>query len=261
MTNIAIFGDSFAASPHLENSKLVEGFLKEIYNICNREYDAQEVSLLRKKWGEKYKGWPRYLDADIYSYSGSDIYYSYNQFLNNHSKYEKCIFVITGTLRYSSNINGWMHSASIEDAVEGAKFATNKVVRNYYTTLSEFFQNIYYKDINRIESINTAMIDSIKLRRPDTLFINAFPDLKNVYDLELNSWNMTHEESQDYTKYFDLRHCHMTNENNKILAEYIKENLNQSSYLDLSNIKWKVPTVADKDFHIIKTKDLFSHLL
>lgn len=107
MTKIAIFGDSFAASPHVEaaDSRSMEGFIQDVYSICNRKYDKKELPIICNKWGEKYKSWTRYLDADVFAHSGSDIYYSYNQFINNHKSYDKCIFVITSPYRFSSNIN------------------------------------------------------------------------------------------------------------------------------------------------------------
>ena len=105
------------------------------------------------------------------------------------------------------------------------------------------------------------MLDSITLLRPDTLFINSFPDLKNVYDLELKAWNLTHDESQDYTKYFDLRQCHMTNANNEILAKYILNNLDKSGVLDLSSVEWKTPSAEDRLHHLPNITDLFTRLI
>jgi hypothetical protein len=261
LTKIAIFGDSFAADPHKETSKIAESFIKEVYAICNRVYSKKEVFFLKKKWGEMYKGWPRYLEADVYSCSGSDLYFSYNQFITHHSKYEKCIFIITGPLRYSTKISDWLHCASIEDAIEGIELAGDDSTKKYYSTLANFLENIYYRDLDRIEIINQALIDNIKFQRPDTLFINAFPDLVQIYNLELAAWDTTHEESQDYTRYFDLRHCHMTNDNNKILADFIKNNLDTNGYLDLSSIKWKHPTLDEKNQYLVETKNLFTWLL
>lgn len=261
MTKIAIFGDSFAANPYLEFSPTTEGFLKEVYAVCDRPYSKKEVLLLAENWGKKYKAWMRYLDADVFGHSGSDLYYSYNQFIQHHSNYEKCIFVITSPLRYSTNVNGWIHCASHEDAVEKIDFANSTEQKQLLKTMSSFFKDLYYKDLDRIELLNKAIIDSIQKIRPDTLFINAFPDLKRVYDLELEAWIITHDESQDYTKYFDLRHCHMTNENNKILANYITNNINKTGYLECSNIQWQIPTIEDKDYYLPQTQHIFELLL
>ena len=261
LTKIAIFGDSFAANPYLEFSPTTEGFLKEVYAVCNRPYSKKEVNLLAENWGKKYKAWMRYLNADVFGRSGSDLYYSYNQFIQHHSNYEKCIFVITSPLRYSTNVNGWIHCASYEDAVEKIDFAASSEHKQALKTMSSFFKDLYYKDLDRIELLNKAMLDSIQKIRPDTLFINAFPDLKRVYDLELEAWNISHDESQDYTKYFDLRHCHMTNENNKVLADYIISNMNTSGYLDCSNVQWITPTLEQRHEHLVKTQDLFARLI
>ena len=262
MTKIAIFGDSFAANPHTEalSSPTTEGFIKEIYAINNRKYKEKELLLLTEKWGQKYKSWTRYLNADVYAHSGSDIYYSYNQFINNHQSYDKCIFVITSPYRFSSfATNEWLHCASIDDAIEKVEFSSDRETKQYFTTLTKFFKDILYKDLKRSDVINQALLDNIKFIKPDTIFINAYPDLKLVYDLELKGWNTTHEESQDYTKYFDLRHCHMTNENNKILADFVENNINKSGYLDLSTVKWN--TTTEKSNYLVNTKNVIDWLL
>lgn len=261
MTKIAIFGDSFAANPYLEFSPITEGFLKEVYNVCNRPYSKKEALLLAENWGKKYKAWMRYLNADVFGHSGSDLYYSYNQFVKHQSNYEKCIFVITSPLRYSTNINGWVHCATYEDAVEKIDFATSLEHKQALKAMSSFFKDLYYKDLDRIEMLNKAMLDSVQKTRPDTLFINAFPDLKQVYDLELEAWNITHDESQNYKKYFDLRHCHMTNANNEILAKYILDNLDNCGILELSSVKWKIPNTEDRLNHLPNIEDLFTRLL
>lgn len=260
MIKIAIFGDSFAAIQHRENSKTLEGFLKKVYKICDRPFDHKELPELQAAWGARCKSWSTYLDADNYAFTGSDLYYSYNQFIHNHSRYEKCIFVITSPNRYSTNIDGWTHCPSIEGAEEGVLFASNENTKQYFRILRDFFTNIYYRDMDRIELIHQAILDSIVLQRPDTLFIDAFSYLKPVYEMELSTWDLSRAQSQDYTRYVDLRHNHMTNDNNKILADVIKENLNTVGYLDLSKVKWKTPTLDEKEYYLPKTRNLFNLL-
>lgn len=262
MNHIAIFGDSFASRMHLEIPPTEEKFLKALYKLCGRVYNKTEVKLLRDNWGKRYIPWVNFLGADVYAHSGSDLYYSYNQFVKRHHTYEKCIFVITGSLRFSSfATNEWLHCGSIDDAIEKIEFSSDRKTKKYFTTLASFFKDIYYQDMERIEYINRAMIDSIKSIRPDTIFINAFPDLKNVYELELKTWNLTHDQSQDYTNYIDLRQCHMTNANNEILAKKILDNLDESGLLDLSDVEWKIPSIEDRCYYLPNTQDLFTRLL
>ena len=243
-----------------EESKLITGFVTELCELSGKKYSKKLENQLRNGLKQKYVPWIKVLGADTFAYSGSDLYYTYNQFLKHHKKYDKCIVVITSPIRYSTNIDGWMHCASIEDAKEGIQFATDKATKKVYETLVPFFDNIYYKDLERIELLNKAMLDSIKATRPDTIFVEAFPDLKRVFDLELKTWGISFDESQDYTKYVDLRHCHMTNDNNRILGEYILKNIDNPN-IDISSIQWKTPTLEDKEYHLIKTQDLFTWLL
>lgn len=258
MTKIAAFGDSFAAKSHLEFNDTQEMFVKEIYDLCNRKYNKQEFSRIREILGSRYKSWMDVLSADTFGGSGSDIYFSYNQFIHNHMSYDKCIFVITSPVRFSSNINGWRHCGSSDDAREKAEWSPNK---KYYSVLADTFEHIFYKDLDRIELINQAMLDNIKTIRPDTIFIDSFPVLKNIYELELKAWNTDHIESQDYSKYIDLRICHMTNENNFILGNYILQNLDKSGYLDLLDVDWRTPTLEDKSYYLPQTHNIFDLLL
>lgn len=260
MNKIAIFGDSFAARGYNESTPTEDGFVKEIYKVCNRKYNKDEVKILKSNWAKKYKPWVDLIDADVYGHSGSDLYYSYNQFIKNYKNYDKCIVVITSPFRISTNIDGWVHCASYEDAVEKIEFSTSAKMKSYFTSLADYFKNVYYQDLEKPELISRAMLDSMMLLKPNTMFINAYPDLKNVYDLELDAWNLTHDESQDYTKYFDLRQCHMTVANNKILAKHILDNLDKTGVLDLSSVEWKIPSIEDRHYHLPNTPDLFTRL-
>ena len=261
MTKIAIFGDSFASRMHLETPPTMEGFLKEVCALCNREYNKKEIEVLRINWGERYIPWVDFFDADVFGASGSDLYYSYNQFIKHHKNYDKCIVVITSPLRISTNINGWVHCASYDDAIENIEFSTSDKMKSYFTSLADYFKNVYYQDLEKPELISRAMLDSMMMLKPNTMFINAYPDLKNVYDLELDAWKLTHNESQDYTKYFDLRQCHMTVANNKILAKHILDNLDKTGVLDLSSVEWKIPSIEDRHYHLPNITDLFTRLI
>lgn len=261
MTKIAVFGDSYAAKSYSETPNEGDYFMKELFKLSNRKYNNKDANKLREGATKKYTYWMDVLNADTYAHSGSDLYYSYNQFINNHEKYDKCVFVVTTAERISTNIYGWIHCNNIEAAKEKYEFATDKKIKKYFGVLIDVFNEIVYKDLNRNDLIHQAMLDSIKLIRPDTIFIHAFNDLYDVYKQELDSWGLKSKDTQDYKKYLDLRVCHMTNANNQVLGNYILNNLNTSGRLDLSKAKWKIPNTADKNYHIIKTPDLFSWLI
>ena len=258
MNKIAIFGDSFAARMHQQAFQSDTPYVKRMYKSVNRKYDVNEVNMLLDNWGKQYIPWMDYLDADVYGWMGSDLYYSYNQFIKHHEKYKKCIFVITGKYRYSSKIsNNWKHCIGISEAERHIKHDSTVNKKSYYSYLLNFFKNIYFRDFERIELIHQAMINSILLTRPNTLLINVYPDLENVYKSELDSWNLT----DDLSNYIDLRQCHMTKDNNLILGNYILTNLNIEGYLNLSPIQWKIPSMKEKDMYLIKIEKIFGKLL
>ena len=261
MTKIAVFGDSYATKYHLETPNEGDYFMKELFKLNNRKYTIKEADKLRSGVAKKYTYWMDILEADTYAHSGSDLYYSYNQFVNNHENYDKCIFVVTSPERISTNIHGWIHCNNIEAAKEKYEFATDKKIKKYFSVLIDVFNEILYKDPTRVELMHQAMLDSIKLIRPDTIFIHAFNDLYDVYKMELDSWNLKSKDTQDYKKYIDLRVCHMTNANNEILGNYILNNLNVLGRLDVSKANWKTPSIADKNYHILKTSEVGDWLL
>lgn len=262
MNKIAVFGDSFSARMNTEFSPTIDDFIKELFKLNNRPYNKDDEDIMRKNWGEQLISWPELIGADIYGHSGSDLYYSYNQFINNHKNYDKCVFVITTPDRYSTYIDGhWKHAACIDMANEKAKFSQDYNTKKIFNTISNYFKYVLYQDEERVQLIHQAMLDSIVHHRPDTIFINAFNDLVNVYQLELDAWNITHEQADNYNLYVDLRQCHMTDANNKILANHILDNLDSTGVLDLSSVKWKIPNVEDRHYHLPDTKDLFTRLL
>ena len=261
MTKIAVFGDSFPAKMNTESSPTIDDFVKELFKLNNQSYSKAEVDIMRGNWGDRYSCWPELIGADIYSHSGSDLYYSYNQFINNHKNYDKCVFVITTPYRYSTYIDGhWKHSVNVEMAEEKSNFSQDYNTKRIFNTIADYFKYVCYNDDERMNLLHQAMLDSITYHRPDTIFINAFNDLSDVYQLELDAWNITPKNADDYKKYFDLRQCHLTNANNKKLAEHILANIHSSGTLDLSSVEWQVPNKTDKEFYLPYIKDLFVRL-
>lgn len=262
MNKIAVFGDSFASKIH--EQMLEDDFsdsLARLYKNAKRQFNPNEIFVFSQNWGKRCISWIDYLDADTYGWMGSDFYYSYNQFIKHQHKYEKCIVVITGNRRYSSKFNNkWMHCVDIPEAFRHAKTNGNVEKRSYYKQLLSFFKNIYFEDLERVDLIHEAMINSILSIRPDTILIHN-SDLESVYKSELKAWDIPYNDFKNILDYVDVRQCHMTNDNNYILANFILQNLNKTGYIDLSTIEWKIPSLEEKKYYLIKIENVFGELL
>lgn len=201
---IAIFGDSFAAP--LFKWK-------------------EDVGL--KSWvdhlSEKY-------DVTNFAVEGSGLYYSVSQFKILHRAYDKIIFVVTAPGRLFINDNPYLkqhgeHFGSLSTAefifnehkdkdnaesIELTKIA--KAVIQYYTYIQR-------DDYDRF--VHDLQIDYISKTRPDTILLRSFNDiyrkdtcLYDITEMENKHWGLP----RLYNSPIDARRCHMSKENNLILA-------------------------------------------
>lgn len=236
---IGIFGDSFAAHSNLEQKRLLTKEGKVI---------GENMTL----------GWPEIIESKYqtkhHAQAGSSLIFSVNEFMKYHSYYDKIIFVLTqpGRVLLNNEIEelcnkihkrGWHHIAGISD--------TSRKLKNFSLENSDFAlikkafhaaQNYYYF-IQRQENeiyLHKLMIEDIKKIRSDIIFIPAFATSFGNYENITSMWQIMEKEDAHWRtdpanhKYFadnysDLRHCHLTEENNFIFAEKVFQWLNGNS--------------------------------
>ena len=92
MSSLAIFGDSYAQTG------------SDVFGKLNDITDSEQNSQIRKL-RKQLRFWGNMLDYDIsiFGRGGTDLLWSYAQFLEHHSNYDKIIFVITQASRITVN--------------------------------------------------------------------------------------------------------------------------------------------------------------
>jgi hypothetical protein len=197
---IGVFGDSFANHRRNSSPTWVD-ILSETYSVDN------------------------------YAEPGSSLFFSVDNFKRRHERYDKIIFCITGPerlmlperskIKYKNlncnikfNTAEWLLNSS--DASKKDKIIA-KAVYDYYIHVQN---NEYDRYVHKL------MIDNIKRTRPDGIFIDGIGDLNQVCHKENDHYN----KIDNIEKYTDLRNCHLTETNNRILAEEMKKALETGIY-------------------------------
>ena len=221
---IGIFGDSFATN-----------FIPEIEAESNTT--ASWVDIIAGKF-----------ETTNYARSGSSLYYSMTHFEKHQSKFDKLIFVITNPGRILLSTERYSGDKLINTSIAGIRHCENRLNRlkhelsNTHKSSPSHLHELtvmqaimdYYLYVQNDEFdmyIQRLMIQQIKKIRPDTLLIpgarNSFADsvvIPTLIDIQIKEnefWEIQHHDLKK-----DIRHCHMTAENNAILAVKIEEWLN-----------------------------------
>lgn len=228
---IGIFGDSFA-SIGLSAVDLLDDKDKKPWCVCLKEHLG--------------------LSLDIFALSGTSIWWSYQNFIDNYKKYSHIVFV------YSQH-NRWHH---VDKLLEGM----NWVIGNREYNECHFNSDFKRKSISLLSAsyhlVNDEKFDIFVLQQVFTKvnkicrehkiqLVNIFPFLSDI-DLVLNCesdgtiiYNLLdcyHEQaglSTDEIKIFeqmlmtgDLRLCHLSSERNQLLSKIILDNFNLKNIID-----------------------------
>lgn len=194
---IGIFGDSFASLRFEQENPSLDwvSYLSKEYEVVN------------------------------FANPGTSIYYSVKLFLKNFTKFDKVIFVVTHPSRLTlpersflldakENIVECLTPRSAQDLLNTCSQEDNrrilKSVIDYYT---------YLEDNEFTEYIANLMIDHVKSLH-DSLLLVYYTDLMKVHEKENNFFKLS---NSFYNSYDDVRNCHLTIDNNKILFEKIND--------------------------------------
>ena len=224
---IGIFGDSYAFK--LRNPYLVEYILDN--NLFSGELKDRIIENINK---DKYF-WHDYLQekghnvAD-YAGGGTDIYYSYFQWMYNHQVCDKCIFVVTSPFRFSIRDNknsgtverDYWHSVTAYDQAKNmVDTARNLKDKRLAEAFLMYFKEIQSRDPHRQQTFNKLMLEDIKRQRPDTLFIPAITYekqcLNNIYAKEMEKAKINPDEV------LDMRLGHLTRQNQILLGKQVNK--------------------------------------
>ena len=233
---IGVFGDSFASLKFEQNTTLTwVDFLSEKYDVTN------------------------------FALPSSNLYYSANKFMETVSSFDKIIFVATvpGRLHFPD----WVTVGNRDKFIAGLEVAewkfnnstkhltsieikALKAAIDYYT---------YIDDVKFNNFIQQLMIKKVIDSRPDAIVLPVSkssygePDLMHstslldIFNKENQAWGITATDLLN--NYVDLRNCHMTAENNVVLANKVEQWLDGQP---VEIILDEFVTPMNKEFYIRK---------
>jgi hypothetical protein len=186
------------------------------------------------------------------SFTGSSLWYSYDQFLKNHHNFTKIIFLITATNRLTipnnSNLKVWPHLNYQQSKVYYE--ISNNDQKNDYKIILDYYENIHDTDKDSI--VHKLIIESISNIRPDAIiypcfkldYIEEFP-LYYITKFEDSFINLTDNKRVELYKkgLRDSRTCHMIEDNNQIVSNMFLHRLRG----DVFNITESILSKPKKD--------------
>lgn len=226
---IAIYGDSF-------------GFEDLIFIDYHKNLDFIGLS-----WSKMLR---ESFNVTNFCYPGSDIYFSYNNFIENYMNYDFNIFIFTSPYRLSVKYkNDHMHNHGIDSALAKLKYEKdtekNKILHasiDYFKYLQNDEKDKLFSDLIRKELKN----------KKNTIIIDSFGShgLFNITLMENKVWNILPSYTKD-DQYIDLRFCHMTQKNNLIFYKQIVDCIKgKSGYIfDITNFEH--PSLHEKEIYLV----------
>ena len=222
--HLGIFGDSFASDYLSPNNIYGEPWVLTLSKLLN-------------------------IDFTLYALHGTSIWWSFNNFLKHYKDFSHIVFAYSQHNRWHSMIKEYetMHYVTVDkgflDNISDEKYDIAKMLVDVYPIVSseDFDLYVYQKifdDVNRIcrdngiKLINFMPFDNGSLinysNRSGSCIYNAI-GLTSLEQQQLNS-----VEKEQFIKMVfsgDLRYCHMNWKNNKMVANRMYENLNNSSVM------------------------------
>lgn len=190
MQTLGIFGDSYVEGynpAHRLAKQCLDDKFADLFCNDNKPYP----------WYNHIPKINNTYEVSEYGCGGCDNWYTYNQFINNHEKYDRVIIVWTNDGRYSWSTKEegyaydpeeiqnrhWMHVSNLDTAIDKSKHYCNeetgkiKGVEKYradYKALIPFFERVHHADRKRHHKFSQLLRKEVREIRPDAIFINAF---------------------------------------------------------------------------------------
>jgi hypothetical protein len=227
---IAIYGDSFGSEDLLFNQ----------YHPNIEQIGKPWVSYLREKY-----------EIVNYCRPASDLYYSYKIFKENYSQFDKNIFLITSSGRFSFKFdNAYIHSHSIFSAQGKYKIEKDSMKKKALQAVIDYFR--YLQDSDKDREIDELILKEIKCLDSNALLIHCFGKngLFNITKQEDIAWNSKLTYSA-LDPVLDVRYSHITKENNIILSKLVDECLIQNKEFIFDIKQFYTPTLQQKDLYLV----------
>ena len=250
--NIGIFGDSFA-DDHLFATEIIHRL-----DICNGWKGNDDLcKAVRNRipaWWDTLEDYGHTVDTSM-GEGGSDISFSFRNFITNHHRFDRNIFVVTQPSRVSVPYKkdkkqeqfDWVHGTNAEVCarrIKDYKKQRNPVAKGISEALFQMFTKVTYYNNSRDYIFASLMVEHIQKIRPDTLFINAFENHTDMFDIipktaTLYDIHLIENRKMNVDKIYptwnekvDMRIAHITPDSSRLLGKDIIKSLKQK------NRKW-----------------------
>jgi hypothetical protein len=230
MLKIGIFGDSF-------------GYEESIFKT-SKTYISD---LVGKSWVTLLRD---YAEISNFCEPGSDLYFSYKNFIDNYNRFDKTIFLITNFNRFSFKFdNKFVHAHSVNSANaqllshSGSRYNAIKASIDYF---------LYLQDDEKDKIVYDLLLNDIKSKKSKISFINCFGSnsLNEIMQKENRVWNLPNR----YTfkeKFTDIRKSHLTSNNNKLLFNKVLNWIIDDITFDINVDDFYEPNIDEKHLYII----------
>jgi hypothetical protein len=187
------------------------------------------------------KSWTQYLseDYEITSYckNGASTYLIYQEFLKHHEQYDKVIVLITYPGRIHTSILPIPGSGIAQFWTKLHEDTLSYEQKKVLRATGEFVDIIHFDEelTNQTILFHNLLIEKIKSFRSDILFVPCFSVSNTefnrtcLYDISMmeqqfwgDKWKIVAKRN---AQMYDERQCHMSNQNNFILYQQIKQEL------------------------------------
>lgn len=194
------------------------------------------------KYTPAYPGWWQLLqqyshDITCFGESSSSVLFSAKKIIEYGDKFDFIIWTVTTPFRISTEINNeYYHFTNSNEHldIDSAYFKHAQAARDYLH---------YLVNINEQVLVSKALVNYVESKFSNLMTIACFPDpLKvdfNLYNLcswEAECYFPGKQLHELYKEISDIRTCHLSIDNNKILAKLVAENLRPGTFVtDYSN--------------------------
>lgn len=193
-----------------------------------------------------------------FAQGGSGMYYSYKMFLESYKDFDRVIFFATGNDRlFLDNLRPPLnHITSLQMA---ERYLTRndlselekkflKAMIDYYTYIFNSEQSDIYRDL---------MINDVQSRCHDVMLF----DLKKFYSNESEIKYYGHDHATVFHEYFDIRHCHFSQEKHMVLADMFRTNLEtNSNNIDYSKIHNTNPSKSFDEYFVKYNSERYNNI-
>ena len=212
-------------------------------------------SYAEKRHGPGSGAWWRILESfghevTCFAESSSSLIWSARILEKHFREFEFNIWCTTAVGRHSVKLadGGWLHLSSgalISDLLQREK---DQEKLSKISAFSQFIDHLY--DMDDDDLISRSLVESFLGRIGNLMIVPGFniPNVTNfqLYDISVLEENSLFPEYKNSTRsihedYRDTRICHMSRDNNKILAELINQNLRPGIF-ETALDNFKLPT-------------------